>query len=48
MHQVNYEGHSKSSASLYVKLKKLFNIYIPIKCTFLLNSCELKADMTSF
>jgi len=35
----------KVFANRYVE--KLFKIYIPIKCLFLQNSYELKADVTS-
>jgi len=43
-----YEGHSKSFASRYATLKKLFKIYASIKRMFLLNTYEPKAYMTSW
>jgi len=42
-----YEGRSKSFASRYVRLKKLFKIYTPITHIFLPNSYEFKVDVTS-
>jgi len=44
---MHYEQHSKSFACQYVQTKKLFKIYAPIKCIFLLNLCGLKANVTS-